>query len=244
MEDWKFITLLALATIITFASIATMNMLLIAASIGTILVTALLYRLWYVIEAAIFKHTRLVELFNGYELSSAREAAVRKINGTFSATAAALLTTSAKQGMDLERLESIIQQTRAPFKFVLQVERLSAKKLLDAMQTKMSMKRLEISKLSTSSEKKNTAKIDALKRETAELEKEISALSASAPMRLRQYIMTSALSENKFTASERALSQIKELSGRFGALLGAEPVPLSGNELTTVLELDSTLIEC
>jgi hypothetical protein len=243
MEDWKFIALLALSAIITVASIATLNTLLIAAGLITVLMIALLYRLWYVIEAVVFKHTRVVELFNGYELSGAREAATRKLNGAFSATAAALLTTSAKQGIELERLESIIQQTGAPFKFVLQVERLSAKKLLDAMQTKMSMKRLEISKLSTSSEKKNIARLDALKRETAELEREIATVSASTPMRLRHYIMTSALSENRFTAEERAISQIRELSNRFGAFLGAEPTLLSGSELTTVLELDSTLVE-
>ncbi len=243
MEDWTFVTLLVLEVMVTIASIATLNRLLIAASLTAILATALLYRLWYVIEAIMFKHTHLVELFNGYELSGARETAVRKRNGAFSATAAALLTTNAKRGMELERLESIIQQTRAPFKFVLQAERLSAKRLLDAMQTKVSMKRLEMSKLSTSSEKKHIAKLDALKREITELEKEIETVSASAPMRLRHYIMTSALSENKFTASELALSQLNELSSKLGAFLGAEPALLSGTELITVLELDSTLVE-
>jgi hypothetical protein len=243
MDDWKFVALLALAAMVTLASIATLNALLVAASLITIFAIALLYRLWYIIEAAIFKQTQVVELFGGYELSGAREAAVRKCNGSFSATAVALLATDAKQGADLERLESIIRQTRAPFKFVLQVERLGAKKLIDAIQTKMSMKRLEMSKLSASSDKRNIAKLDVLKKETVELEKEIATISASAPMRLRQYIMTSALSENKFTASERALTQIRELSSRFGALLGAEPTPLSGTELATVLELDSTLIE-
>ncbi len=242
MEDWKFVTLLVLATAITFAGIFTLNALLIASSLIAVLGIALLYRFWYFIEAAVFKHTRIVELFDGYELSGAREVAIRKVNGAFSATAAALLTTSAKQSMDLERLESTVRQTRAPFKFVLQVERLSAKKILDVMQTKMSMKRLEISKLDTSS-KKNIARLDALKREVVELEKEVAAVSASAPMRLRQYIMTSALSENKFTAAEHAISQIKELSSRFGTFLGAEPVILSGSELVAVLELDSTLME-
>src|SRR5271157_4684573 len=128
MDDWKFIAILALAATITLASIATLDVLLIAACLVTILVIALLYRLWYVIEAVIFRHTNLVELSRGYELSGARETAIRKLNGTFSATAAALLTTDAKRGIDIDHVENIVQHAGAPFKFVLQVERLSAKK--------------------------------------------------------------------------------------------------------------------
>lgn len=243
MEDWKFAALLALAATITLAGVATLNAPLMAAGLITVLVTALLYRLWYVIEAVMFRHTQVVELSGGYELSGARETAIRKRDGAFSATAAALLTTSAKRGMDMSQIESVVQQAGAPFKFVLQAELLSAKRLLDAMQTKANMKRLELSRISASSDRKNIAKLDALKREIAELEREIKAVSASAPMRLRHYIMTSAMSENRFAASERALLQIRELSNRFGALLGAEPALLSGSELITVLELDSTLVE-
>jgi hypothetical protein len=243
MEEVKFAVLLVLSIAITLASIVTLNEVLLAFALAVVTTVALLYRLWYVIEAVMFKHTRMIELFGGYELGGARETAIRKLDGAFSATAAALLATSAKRGVDISSVESIIQQTRAPFKFVLQIERLSAKKILDAMQTKISMKRLEVSKLSASYSKRDAERIEVLKKETAELEKEVKAISASAPMRLHQYIMTSARSENRFTASEQALMQIRELSSRFGAFLGAEPVLLSGNELMAVLELDSTMVE-
>jgi hypothetical protein len=243
MEDPKLVILLALAIMLTLASIATLNVALIAAGMAAVVMAALFYRLWYVIEALVFRHTNMIELFGGYEMSGTREVAIRKRGDAYSATAAALLATNARKGIDAAQVESIIQQTSTPFKFVLQAERLSAKKLIDALQTKISMKRLEAARFTASSDKSNAMKAEVLKKEIAELEKEVAVLSASTPMRLCHYIMTSALSENSFSAAERAILQIRALSNMLGAVLGAEPVLLSGSDLAAVLELDSTLVE-
>lgn len=243
MDDWILAAALGISVLLTVASVLTLNVALIGVGILSAFAIAFLYRLWFVIEAVLFRHTHLVELLGCYELDGARETAVRKIRGMFCATAAASLVNGAKRPVDRESLEEIVRQVHAPFKFVLQVERLNARKILDTLQTRASMKRIELSRLGSSSAKKGSPKLDALKREISELESEISAISASAPMRLRHYLMTSALSDSRFVASERAVSQITELSSRFGALLGSEPELLSGTSLAEVLELDSTLVE-
>ncbi len=242
MNAWLLYALLALSLLLTIASMATLNPALIAASTAFVFAVALLCRMWYIIEAAVFRHTHIVEIFSGYELSGSRETAVRKLHGAFTATAAAQLPINAKNGITREKIEELVQRSHSPFKFVLQVERLGAKRLMNEMQTRLSMKRLALSRIDTSSSR-GRAKSDSLGKEIQELEDELSILRASAPMRLRNYLMTSAMSDSRFSASDRALTQLKDLANRFGVLLGAEPVLLSGAELLSLLELDSTMME-
>ena len=66
--------------------------------------------------------------------------------------------------------------------------------------------------------------------------------TGGTPLKVSQYIMTSSISESRFTAQEAAKSQLRELVSEFGALLGYKSEIIEGDELLRILRFDSGLI--
>ncbi len=198
------------------------------------------YRLHYLVDALIFRRTSLIQVVDSCELNGERSTAVRRLGGRYCATAAALLKTGPTERIEREKIEGIIANSRCQFRFVTQVETVDIGKLLDRLNTRMSMNEIALGRLSGRNEKGNIVKINRLKREIEHTKGEIEKISTGgAPLRVSQYIMTSAVSDNRFAAQERAKSQVRELVGEFGALLGSKAEILSGNELLEVLKFDS-----
>lgn len=240
-HDIKFYALTCVLALLSVASILTLNVSLIALTLAIAILLIAFYKLHYILESLIFKKTNLIQVLDGYELSGDRSAAIRRIEGNFSATAAALLLSGSEEAVDRNKVESIISNSHHAFKFVMQVERLDINKLLDRLQTKRGMREIELGRLDGS--KGNAAKASFIKRQIEQIDHEIERISTGgAPLKVSQYIMTSALSENKFNAQERAKSQLRELAGEFGALMGAKSEQLIGNDLLEVLRFDSTMM--
>lgn len=239
-DEIKFYIVSILLAIMAIASMASLNVIVIIASFFAAGLLIAFYRLHYIIDSLIFKHSNLVQIVNNFELSNDRTAALRKLDGNFSATAAALLENSSRNGIDREKIENIISNLHFPFKFILQIEYINIKKLLDKIETKRNIKEIELAKIKNS--KGNDPKINALKREIEQMERDISQLSTGSPLKISQYLMTSALSENKFSAQERAKGQIRELGSHFSAITGSKLQVLEGNELLDLLEFDSSIV--
>lgn len=237
-----FYILLSLASIVAVASVITLNEILIALSAFLLLIIVSFFKLWYVIEAFVFRHSSLIQVFAGYELSGERTSAIRKVNGKVSATTAAMLDVGIGNEVDKARLENTIAHINYPFKLIMQVERLDIEKILDNLQTKRNTKEIELSRLDGASNK-HLATISRIKREIEQIGHDISNIkSGEMPLRLAYYIMTSSISDSVFASEERAKSQIRELSSQFDALLKASSRILSGDELLALLELDSSMV--
>lgn len=233
---------MGMSALTSIASILTLNIFIIALTSAFILASVVLYKLWYVIDALIFSHTNLVEIFNGYELSRDRTSAIRRINDVISATTVSLLEANSAAEIDKSKIENIIAHINYPFKFVMQVERLNVNKIADRLETSRSMKEIELSRIDQPSNKK-TLKANQLKREIEQLQHDINAIKiGETPVRLVYYIMTSSISESVYEAEERAKSQIRELSSQFDALLKSKSKVVTGNELIDLLKLDSEMI--
>ena len=230
---------LALEGVALVLSIITLNSYAIAIASVSLLLVLSLYKLWYLIEPLIIKKTNIIQIIGGYELSGSRNSAVRSTAKGFCATAAAALEPP-KTDVERDRIEEVISRTNAPFKFILQLERLNSKRISERLQTKRAMKEIALSKISDGESIRNAQKIRTLKREIEQLEQDINAISSgSSPVRLAQYILCSAYAESKYLAEEKARSQLKDISGQFGALIGSQPRLLEGNELLNLLAPDS-----
>ncbi len=241
-EEAAFYLILALSVIIEAASILTFNAVLIALASIMLFSSVVVHKLWFVIDAFIFRHTNLIEVFGRFELSGDRSSAVRKESGTVSATAVAALEVGTRSEVDRNKIENILAHINYPFKFVMQAERLNIDKLLDRLQTKRSTREIELSRMDHSSQRHLPA-INKIRRELEVLGHDIENISAGeVPLKLAYYIMTTAVSESRFDAEERAKSQIRELSSQFDALLSSKSRMLQGNELLRILELDSSMV--
>ncbi len=242
-ETILFFILLAVAGLLSVASILLLNFVLVVFSSIMILLAVITYKLWYVFDALMFKHTSLVEIFDGYELSRDRSTAIRRIGERVSSSAVAALGVGKEVGvLEKHAIENVVAHVSYPFKFVMQVERLNIEKMTDVLHTRRSMKEIELSRLDTGSGK-HVLRANQLKRELEQLEQDIKAISSGeTPVRLVYYIMTSAVSDTFYDAEERAKSQIRELGSQFDALLKSKSKVLSGDDLLQALKMDSEMV--
>jgi hypothetical protein len=238
-RDVIFYLLCAVLVTIIILSIFTLKIILIATSlIFTVLLVAF-YKLYYVIESMLFRHTNLIQVLDGHELSGDRATAIRKVAGKFSATAVALLESNPKLQISRENVENVIATSKCAFKFIMKVEHIDMNKLLDLLKTKRNMKEIELTKLKDAASKSNLLKINTVKRQIDLLNNDIEKISTgSEPLKVSQYIITSAISENRFNAQELAKSQLRSLSSQFSAILGGKSETMVGDELISALKLD------
>ncbi|HVC58224.1 MAG TPA: hypothetical protein VND15_01985 [Candidatus Acidoferrales bacterium] len=238
-ESIIFYAGLALGLLNLVLSIATLNPYLILIGIMATFCLFALYKLWYIIEPLLIRKTNIIQVVGDYELTGTRGAAIRSHGGAFYATAVAALEPS-RSDIDRARIEEIISRSNTPFKFVLQLEKLNPKNISEKLQTKRNMKEIALSRIGGGSSIRNTQKINALKREIEQLEQDIRSISTgSSPVRLAQYLMCGTSAESKYLAEERARSQVREMAGQLGALMGSQSRVLEGRELLDMLSMDS-----
>jgi hypothetical protein len=224
------------------ASIMTLNLIVIIASLAVSMILIAFYKLHYIVEAVIFRRTNIIQIIENSEISGDRSTVIRRLGSSYCSTAAALLHSSSNEAIEKEKIENIISNSRCPFKFVMQVETININKLIDSLETKRNIREIELGRANNSGSKDNAAKINSLKRQIEQLDNEIEKISSGdTPLKVAQYIMTSAVSENKFNAQERAKSQLRELASQFGALLGTKSEMLDGNDLIQLLKFDSVI---
>ncbi|MGI0100457.1 MAG: hypothetical protein ACREBH_01925 [Candidatus Micrarchaeaceae archaeon] len=242
-HDIKFYIVVGILAVTALASVLTLNIIVILAGLLISSIMVVVYKLDYIIGAVIFRHTNLIQMVDGCELSGERLTAVRRVGGRFCATAAALLKNRPNDRFDRDKIENVISNAHCAFKFVMQVEHVDINKLLDRLRTRRSMKEIEIGKLNSSESRNSTAKLANLKRQVDHIDHEIESISSGeAPLMVSQYIVTSAISDNMLGAQERAKSQLRELVSEFGALLGTESEVLQGNDLLDIMRFDSMVI--
>jgi hypothetical protein len=239
-EALFFYILLALSGIAVIASILTLNIFVIAISVILIFASVVVYKLWYVIDSLVFKHTNLIELFNGYELSKDRNSAIRRKDGRIISTTAALLSAEKEESIEKGDIENIIAHINYPFKFVMQVEKLNVHRIMDRLQTERSLKEIELSRLDNN---KSSVRINQLRRELELIQHDMNAIkTGDTPIKLTRYILTTSVSDTFYDAEERAKSQIRELSSQFDALLKSNSRIIVGTELIELLQLDSEMV--
>ncbi len=239
MNDVILYGTLAAVLLLSLSSLLSMNPVLIALSLVAALMLILTQKLWFVIEALVFRHTNLIQVLGSQQLSGDRSTATRQIKGGFVATAMVLLKGDSRETVDREKIEGIIAHLNYPFRFVLHVKRLDVNRLLDRLQTQRGIKEIALARMSINAFGSNSAKVRQLKREIEQIEEDIRSISASTPVSLARYVATSAKSESRFAAEEHAKSQIRALASEFGAFLNSDAQILTGAELLNGLEIDS-----
>lgn len=240
-RDTILYALLSISLLSAVSSVLLGSLPMAALGALSAMVVALLYRAWYIIEALMFRHTSIVQLFNGYEMRGSRRAAVARDGAGYSAVAAVRLDSTAGS-LDRERLETVISRMGFPFKIVLCVNPMDKAKLVEELRTRRSMKELELDRLMAAHPRK-AGRTTMAKREVELLDNEVKKVTAGGqPLVLRHYAMASAFADSESSAVELAVSRVAELSSSVAALIGASQSVVEGEELVSILRLDAGLV--
>lgn len=224
-----------LASII-FMSIPLLVFCITAAALG-----GAVYKGWnLLIEPFLFRHSNLVQVVGEYELSGDRAVALRRVEGGFSAVAAAVIDITSAEEVTRDKLEGIIQRVSRPFKLTVMVSPVDTSKMMSDLATKRYMMEGKLSRLHRT--KTDEMRIEQQKNKLDEVKRDIEEInSGRIPLRLLCHIMTSSRSESRFAAQEGAIVGIKELANAFDGATGSSSSIVSGGELTELLEMDAVI---
>lgn len=225
------------------AGILMMNAIVVTATTIMLTISIVAYKGWYIIEPVIFRHTNLVQTLDGCEIDKERKTAIRRIDGKYVSTAAALLDTTMITELDREKLENIIKNTNSAFKLVLWVKQLELDKLIDDMRTRKYYKEAQLSRMIRENRAYNKTRMEALSNAVKQIDHDILEISSGkVPLRIAYYIVVSSVSENRFNAENDALFKLKNVAAAFDAALNSKSRIVFGDELVGALRFDSVMV--
>ncbi len=238
-KNYMLYLMFAICAIIAFTNLLILNIFLIVVDSAMLLLAISIFTFNDIFHDLIFKHSGIIQVFNGYELTGNRNVALFRANGKVCALAAAVIDTNNVDELSKEKIEHLIENISYSFKLVLQTRKLDTKKIIDRLQTRKSMHEITISRLDIKNNK-HIQYMNKLKREIEVLEHDISSInSGSIPIKTIYYVMTTAIADTVLEASEHAKSQIKEISAQFNILLSSHSSIIEGDELIRLLEIDA-----
>ncbi len=230
----------AIEGVLLALSAVTLNVYLLALVAILAVFGIMFHKLWYVFESVIFKHTNLVAIVNGFELSGALSCATRITGNGYAAITAAVITAPGGDAVDRTKMENIVAHVSYPFRFVVQVEKVGTKKVFENLRTKLGMKEIELSRIVDPTKGKGLLRANQLKRDMERISNDIASISSGeVPLRIVYYLMTTAFSDTLSSAEEKAKSQIRELCSEFDATLNSTSEQIVGSDLIQLLKLDS-----
>ncbi|MGC8572061.1 MAG: hypothetical protein ACP5RI_01740 [Candidatus Micrarchaeia archaeon] len=238
-KNYILYAMLAVCAIIAVSSIISLNLYLILFDSILLLLSIALFAFSDIFHNLIIKHSNIIQVFNGYELSNDRSIAIFRSNGKVCALSAAMIDPSNVDELSKDKIEHLIGNMNYPFKLVMKTDKLDIKKIIDKLQTKKSMHEIAISRLN-SNNSKHSLYINKLKREIEIIEHDIASISnGTVPIKLIYYVMTVAVADTVLEASERSKSQIKEIAAQFNVMLSSHSSILEGDDLIRLLEIDA-----
>lgn len=215
--------------------------MLVAAALLAVIV--ILHYMKDYVDAFLFRHGNFVEKIGVYELSGEREVAIRRAGNKYIATACVVVRMKDGAGQ-LERsdVEGLISRLAFPFKFTLAVERVNIKKMLDALQTRRSLKEIELTRIEDANKGRGLARSIRAKRELEILDHDIKSISTgSTPLKVTYYARISAENEKRFAAEEEAISRAKALAAALDGIMSSSSTIAKGRVLESMLLFDTAM---
>jgi hypothetical protein len=199
----------------------------------------ILFKGWNMIEVLIFKHTNIIQMLDGFELSGSRQTASIRDGSAYTSISAAELRPTSDSEVDRDKLEKLIGTIGFPFRISTYVKRFKADKMIEKLQVKRKMKEIELSRIHNQKSGKGMLKASRLKEEISYLSHELSQIqNGGIPLEMRYYVVTASTASVKYKADEEALSNLKEVLSGLSSIFGAESSILSGTELMKLIKFD------
>ncbi|MCL4389401.1 hypothetical protein M1397_02190 [Candidatus Marsarchaeota archaeon] len=225
------------------ASMATLNVYLIGFTALIAVALFVSYKLWDIIEAWIFKHSNIVQVFDGFQLSGSRTSAIAIRSGEYTAVSAVKINSVGAMGVNKDNIEKMISRIGYPFKLVLYVKNFNTNKLLERLQTRKKFKEIELSRIGNRKTGRGMIRSNAIKEEIAYLDNEISQIGGGGiPLELSYYLIVAGHSESKYKAEELSSASLRGVTSEFDATFGSRSSQVTGNELLELMKFDSLMI--
>jgi hypothetical protein len=220
------------------ASALTLNAYVLAFSIASLLVAAILFSSGHLINDLVLKRAGPIAQYCGFRLSRSLCSATRKAGGKYLSISAAVMKQAGDVVMKGELVESLISNIDFPFEFSLGIKSVDKGRVIDGLETKRRMKEIEISR----ADPQKYDRMNALKRELSVMEGELKSLREQKPLSVEAKLKTFGLSKSEIEASSESERNMGKLSGAFASMLGFECETLKGEALLEEASLQRVVV--
>ncbi len=218
----------ALCASVLVASLAFYSAALFVAAALLVFLSALYYASGHIVNNALLRRSLVVEIRNGYRLSSALSSAVRRTGPAYLSVSVASMALRGGEGAGGNEMQSLLESLGEEFEFSIRVREVGKRKLLEGLETRRRMREIALARLPQGA----YDRANALRREIAVLDGEISAVRAMAKaLDVTVRVSAFARSEDEAEAARLSLASLAHVADSFSAVLKTEYTVLAGEEL-------------
>ena len=220
------------AILLSVVSIIFSNAVIFLLSVISIIFAAVYFRSGHILNNFLIKHSRVIEIKNGYFIGSNQISAIRRQNVGYLSVSIALLRIE-KTYQDRNSLVfNAIENAHEAFDFTVSVREMNRRKILEMLETKLKIKEIYLKKINPG----KYDKINSVKREIEIIRNEISNFKKSeSSFDIAIKISSFAESTDSFEASSESGKKIEKIAAIFSSALNADYDILSGEALLNAI---------
>jgi len=239
------IAALGLGVIAIFVAMLTGSAIAAIAAGAFVLLSAVFWKLAYILVPLFTKRMNVVEVRGNYEIPPSQDVIVKKVGRNYYASVFmvakiydSVTEKSAEQrGLFMEFFERAVSQVHGVTKFSVLVSNLDMVRYLDEIKTKRSEAETKKARLLTSGSAKHQAEIARIEREIVMYNRMLERLSyGERPMEVVCYLMSTASALSKDEAIGKVRAQANEVRSVVANALDVEVVPLAGEDMKRCFE--------
>jgi hypothetical protein len=210
------------------------DLYLIALTSILLLVSAVYMNSGHIVNNFLIRRSSIIEIYNGYRLSSNLDSAVKKVGNGYYALSVAIIIIEKTSNAGQEIIKNLVESIHEPFEFAILLREADRKRIIEGLEVKRRMKEIALSR----TDSKLHDKINGLKREIDILGLEIENIRKSGKaLEVVVKLSSFARSEVEVEAAREASSSIRHIADAFSASLGVGYELLKGEELLDSLEV-------
>jgi hypothetical protein len=218
----------ALSATIAILSIISYNEYLIILSSLLLLTAAILLHSGHIVNNALIKRSKIIEINNGYRLNQNLTSASKRIGKTYVSIAIAIIRPRSGFNYKSEAMKELLESVKEPFELSISLSEVDKKRIIDSLETKRRVKEIAMSRLKSNS----YDKINNLKRHIELIDNEMANISAGGKsfdvsIRLTAISKSDSAYESELSASKN----IEMLANKFSASMGVDYEIVKGEEL-------------
>ncbi len=219
------------AILLSVVSIIFSNAVIFLLSVISIIFAAVYFRSGHILNNFLIKHSRIIEIKNGYFIGSNQISAIRRQDVGYLSVSIALLRIE-KTYPDRTLVFNAIENAHEAFDFTVSVREMNRRKILEMLETKLKIKEIYLKKINPG----KYDKINSVKREIEIIRNEISNFKKSeSSFDIAIKISSFAESTDSFEASSESGKKIEKIAAVFSSALNADYDILSGEALLNAI---------
>lgn len=230
MFSYAFYALGAFVAILSVFSYSPTLVLIVSA---LLLLSAIYLNSGHILNNFLIRRSKLIEVYNGYRLSTDLCSAVKRVGKHFRGVSVAVFDIYKLGNVAGTDFASTLESISIPFEFGIAVREVSKKKLLDSLETKRRVKEIAITK----ADSKAYDKVNELNRELGVIESDIETIKRNGkPVEVALRIRTTSDAGTDIEASRESRKNLEQVANAFSATLSLDYTMLKGELLLDAIE--------